>query len=1311
MAKAFGVTHAYTLAPLRRSDLAVAAVAHGVDPDQFIQAVSEAGAQALARTPLTLNLLLNEFRTDGTLPSSRAALYEFALPRAVMDQGEDRDPVDLSGSQAQRFAVATRLACYCLLTGAAGVTTDRQPRPEDTLLPLDTFLGVREGAPHDNFVIERPIVESVLHSPLFTSRGHAAAGPAHASIASYLTARYVVDHHIPQEQLEGLLVHRGDVGEPGIPGDLHELAAWLIALCPQFGPWLIRTDPEAIANFSSYIDDPHCRLLIVDHLLQQARDHKLRNGPWWYAHRYRLQHPGLTDQLRRALQHATASHQGGTHHELELALALISYNQVADLLHDVTAIALSAKWSATLRRIAVEVAANLDSEATGTLVKPILDELAQHPDLDSTDGLRGAVLEVCWPDHLTLDELLPALTPPSTVAYRGSYARFCQNLPGRLNDADIEPFMEWTRTHLSAPPSPPDDGTPEQTAASQWYGWSETEDMMQALLDRSLSGVAAEERIPGVAAWLRPYLRTYPQLYVPPLLCVPVTDVDGHLSRHLRRQLAAQLISLAQDEEDAYLVAEGWDIRSGTRLRAFHSRDANSEAAHEERASLLDASDLIWLLELERDLEDSAASRGWPSLQYVWALSKTTDGAQDAAWAVRDSRVWPPVFAGDFDAMPIHGDAAERRRSRRAQRPEPRQWEGYDEFVQACHDLLLQAEAGESDSFVQLCQHLRFKPDSGRSTGDLRCDLLALPGIEILPVGHEQRLRTAARLFLASERPTDNNWIGTNTFTWQGWAACLAFGLFIDDQETLTTLPPEQWRAWAPTLLAFPVTDTSPRNMGRRRRLLEHATGYAAHELEDTYSAMVSVSWSEGRSLLELDMAETIWSPALEERLLIQLSELTEQAHQRGSSEGDPPGTDAYQSLRTVLSLLWRCGTPATQQQVLARFGMPLRAASGQRDPSLDAEYLCVLLPQAPIQMWPTVENRLRTDVSMLDTVSHRLLDHRGVTTWVAALPTEAVIELARLLLRRYPPTNPSLPGPPGENRAEDRRDATLEHLATRGSAQAVRGISELAASWPQSTALRFLVQEAVRMHREHSWARPTAEELNELIHDPRRRLIKDGADLLALVLALLHKIQEELTQGTRPAAILWNETSFEVGPDGKKTRRRLRYPKDENLISDYLAHCLTRELAEGGVLINREVQINRNVGGAGDRIDLLLQAPAATPSERSPRRPEAPLAELGIEVKGNWHPKLDSAMETQLVDDYLPSLSARHGLYLVAYFPSSQWNAPEKALPAAVKKQTATGLQAVCDEQAAHLSDSRNLDVRALVLDCSLRNPAERNT
>ncbi|MCX4911932.1 hypothetical protein [Streptomyces sp. NBC_00878] len=1054
---------------------------------------------------------------------------------------------------------------------------------------------------------------------------------------------------------------------------------------PDLGPWLIRTDPEAIASYSSYIDDAHCRKLIVDGLLRQSRQHTSRNGPWWRTGR--LQHPDLIQQLRKALPDATTRSRPGDTQELELVLALIADNEAVELLPDVAAVALDSQQSHLLRRLAAQITVGLDRDAAAGLLKPILTELAQHPDHDPLDGLRGTVLEACRP-KLATAELLAALTPPH--AEYSLYTRFCRGLPTSLGPDEITPFLSWAAGQLTPADSP-------------WSACADTETMVQALLDRALAGPAAENHIPDVAALLRPYLRTYPRLAVPAPLRAPVNDPDNLQARRLRRLLVQQLITLAADTEDALLLAEGWDSNPPSRTMARPDAGLPAGAEREERSSLLDAADLAWLVELEHALSDAKAPHALPALQYVWSLTRMTDAGQDIAWATRGTRVWDQAFAVWFAAVPTEGESADRLRARETRQREPRQWEGRAEYAEYTPILLARAEAGDTDSFVGLCRNLLHDPETGTLTA-ISTDLLTTPGTSVLPADHTPRLRAAAQHFVTESQPTDDDWIGTTNLPWRPWAAVLAFTLLLDDPAALSALAPAQWRAWAPTLVAFPMEATGAAGRAGRQRLLETALPHAPQELQTTLETLARASYAAERTFPELQLAASIRTPALEDQLMRLLTELTEQAHRNAPDLATGP--DGHAVLAALLSWLLQHASPTTRRQALDQFGMPLREPRPTQDARLDAAYLSVFLVDVPEEIWPTAEHRLRSDHTVLDAVTQRILHPRSTAPWVIALPTPAVADLARILLTRYLPTDTS--DGPSPAHGPGCRDAVLAHLASRGTAEAVTRLRTLRDAWPQAGILRPLVREAEHTHREISWIRPMAAELTELIRNPNGRLIKDGTDLLDLVVALLNTVQHELTTGTLPATILWNETSLETRPDGTQGKQRLRFAKDENLISDYLAHTLRRDLTQGGILINREVQVNRNTKGAGDRIDLLLQAPAASDPARAPRLPQTLLAQVAIEVKGNWHDHLKTAMETQLVDDYLPTLGTRQGLYLIAYFPRDQWTDPERKRPPA--SQTLATLQATYNSQAIQLSERRSLDVRAIVLDCSIPTPAQRN-
>ncbi len=77
--------------------------------------------------------------------------------------------------------------------------------------------------------------------------------------------------------------------------------------------------------------------------------------------------------------------------------------------------------------------------------------------------------------------------------------------------------------------------------------------------------------------------------------------------------------------------------------------------------------------------------------------------------------------------------------------------------------------------------------------------------------------------------------------------------------------------------------------------------------------------------------------------------------------------------------------------------------------------------------------------------------------------------------------------------------------------------------------------------------------------------------------------------------------------------------------------------------------------------------------------------------------------METQLVDRYLRDNQCRHGLYLVGWFVCPQWDPNDRRQQDARGSQK-TDLEASLDEQSQQLSLDRDLMVKALILDATLR-------
>jgi hypothetical protein len=220
-------------------------------------------------------------------------------------------------------------------------------------------------------------------------------------------------------------------------------------------------------------------------------------------------------------------------------------------------------------------------------------------------------------------------------------------------------------------------------------------------------------------------------------------------------------------------------------------------------------------------------------------------------------------------------------------------------------------------------------------------------------------------------------------------------------------------------------------------------------------------------------------------------------------------------------------------------------------------------------------------------------------------------------------------------------RSTLLEALVQRGSEAACRAIEGIAARNLEQEWWPSVLERAQRFTRQATWRGVTPETLRKLASGTDRRLVNDEAELMQVVEAALARIQLLLI-GERPMAQhLWN-----VVKDAS-TNATIRTPKDENTFSDFVASLLTLDLGGRGIVVNREVEIQR-----GQETDIYVNAITNTKAEG-----EFASVTVTIEVKGCWHRELKSAMKDQLVDRYLRDKKCSHGIYLVGWFYCAEWS------------------------------------------------------
>jgi hypothetical protein len=470
------------LLQLWREQVAELARALKVDPDAFLREVDRVGAMPLACIPLTARMLVGEFAAATVLPADPVELFEAGLTKLA---GEwDEDWVAAARAQGARVApaalrmdMAAQIAAWALLCARASVlVSDARSDPAD-LRVTEVAAGPEAsiGDRHDEIALLR----DALDCAVFTSRGRYRRSVRHPSFAAYLAARYLANSDLNPDQLRDALVGPRDAGARVYPL-LREVAAWLVARDPDRFEWLVQADAETIVSYPYALAREQLRARLVDAVLELAGRESLRSGAVTAFALDRLEHPGLEQQLRDAMAQGPA---GRVRAAIEIARA----TRKVGLVGRIAAIAGDPAVDEWVRTRAVQAAAELDPETASDLLRRTLLGAGAE---DLPDEVRGALLDVLWPDALGAAELVTSLTRPRSPLVFGLYALFLYRLPECLTDADM-PDVLWSVARGRALPG-----------AEQWRRRPST-DVASRLISRAWMATDRRPLLPALAALVR----------------------------------------------------------------------------------------------------------------------------------------------------------------------------------------------------------------------------------------------------------------------------------------------------------------------------------------------------------------------------------------------------------------------------------------------------------------------------------------------------------------------------------------------------------------------------------------------------------------------------------------------------------------------------------------------------------------------------------------------------------------------------------------------------------------------------------------
>jgi hypothetical protein len=1222
----------FELAPLRRRDVLMVLAAHGIDPDTFVRDLFRAHAVPFAIKPLTLDMLIKIRRRNGSLPSSTAELYRQGCFELAEEQNVSRRE---SGRRGRlNGPQRLRLAGRIAAGTLLGSRVAIWTDAEVDCPSEDVPISKLSGATEQGEFAGFTADDDDVREVLDTGL-FSSRGDHRIGWAHQSYGEFLAALYLEDKRVPaGTILKVLTHPTGGLIPQLTVVAAWTASLSAALRGSLIASDPWVLLRGDLANWAASDLELLTSSMLDHVEKDRFYDHFFGIAETYaKLGHPDLAAQLRPVIESRSLKIV-----TRRVALNIAQRCGLRELQREILNVALDRSDNHSVRAMAVAALGRCGDESA--LVQVLALARGEAGD-DPQDEIKGYALDQLWPAHISATELFALLTPADSTFF-GAYSNFLFGLSARLATADLLPALNWATGYIR------------------------------------LANVVGEFREKTLAdgimfrAW-----RVFEQ--EPALTAAFLENVDARLHRY------GDLCRGTNSEAKETFVEElrNDDHRRRLLLQARLGGTVDwSLASRFWRAGLLAPSDFDWLLSVSPGGDAPLAGLDEDSLcNAVDVLFTREDGHQFAAIYLAAHR-WPRLhkhFSWLLDGIELASAEAARMRSQHEQerelvlmyqRPPAREVDLPGQIL----DGLMRAEAGDWQAWWRLNVVLALAPEDPDVLNDFDYVITRMPGWLSANEGVRERIVAWATPYLAQAESQVDSWLGRQPLSPKRSDVAALRALLLLRQvvpAAYETLPTAIWQKWAPVIVGLPrrgVVDTCPEALAVTRDALTKAP----MEFIRTVVAVIKVEKALGRAAAEHP------SSALRFYIIRDLEGCWHDEALKTAifQEMTAPDLTSAEHVELLNALLEVGFEPAIDHAV-AMLSHP------DRDVPQIAN---ALLEHAPIRAWPALWARLTHDTELARAVLLRAARHFSLATpFYVRLSEEEIADLY-LLTERLFPSRDDLRGPSGFVSPLEAipylRDGAPRLLASMGTGAAVRALRRLVTAHPDLPLLPFELSRAEIAMRLKTWSPLTMREVFALTDRSDTRLVTSAADLSAILIEILEKFAEELHGAQTPVRDLWD----------RQGTSQLYRPIDENGFSDVVARYLRQHLSNEGIFTNREVEVVRRPGAPiGQRTDILINTLRRSDSGE----PLDPIAAV-IEAKGCWNAELFTALETQLVKDYMVRLGAPVGIFLVGWFDTAKWDLTDSRRDR-IPRDAVENVRRRLDQQAAAVPEG--FSVRAVVI------------
>jgi hypothetical protein len=1118
------------LAPLRITDVELAAKSASLNSDRFLMEIINNELQTLAINPLTLNILINEYQFNNHIASTKETLFFNGCRLLCTEPNKGRQSIiyAVTTSPERKVALASRIAAVMIFCNRQIIDLHSQPLSDENTLSLDMLLEGEEITDDYTFnFTQQDLKDTIIQSSLFTSRGNSYYVFSHFAYCEFLAAKFITNHQLAIEQIQSLITISSD-NEGKIIPQIKGTAAWLGILSSKLTEFTIKHDPQNLLYGDiNNLNDDYKRNL-VESLLNKFNENTIDDSDWGLNKHYKkLVHPNLSTQIKSFIEDPKTNFL-----VRRVAMNIAEACNLIDLNQVLLKIALDSSEDIHSRSNAAYALIKLgDNEIKKKLIPLAIEP--QGDDLD--DDLKGYSLRALWPTILSTKEVFRALTPPKKSNYSGGYVFFIYMLQDEIKNGDLDVCLEWILKYSNR-----DD-----------YSRFIVENIEDIIIYNFWNNLDELSNLPLFAKVLLMRMRDYRSIFPTPQKFRkewnPLVIKDGSRIKVLKEILNIihiDEVNLIRHNE--LIHPEDFEI-----IFDFFIRELNPSVKL-IIAKLLGYFLLTGVKEINLIL--SNIDKHVELKEEFQSLVEPIE--LNSPLAEKLKRDW-------YEIKKWQKEATEKK-----QKIESFKINVYERLLRDIDDF----ESTRNITYwYQFFMDLTLTETSTHYTNELNSDITSLPGWKIIDEKFKERIFKLSKFYIENFNDDKDQWFGSNTFfrpATAGYKSLII--LYFEEPTYILNLKPETWKNWVHILLDYPETYGISGHKETYIELIREAYTKIPGEIIKVLMSIIDTrNEKDELHLFVLAKIKTCMDANMQKALLIKVmtSPLKPLAqHYIISLLLEYKNIDANKLAKEII----------TKNTGIIK--IEIAKALANYCTSVDWDYLM---------------NEVRLDKNFGKELFMSILDLH-VYNMIPLLERITEKQSANLFLwlsDNFPKEEDPIfegahmVGP--RERVGNFRDRILNFLTTKGTKESLEALNFIQEKKPDQN-INFYLVAAKKNFRTSNWDPLQPKELLLLANNSKTRVILSSDDLLNLIIDSLKRLEVVLQGDNSLSSTLWDRiTSIKGKGKGKYI------PKPEENLSDFIIHHLNHELKIFGISSYREVQLRKpnhiEGGKEGEKTDIFV--------------------------------------------------------------------------------------------------------------------------